>query len=105
MDTYNKINEARKILELPEEATFAEIKKNYRNLIRKWHPDRCKKDQEICKEMTAKIVAAYRTITAFCDRYRFSFSKDEVDNYQTDQEWWASRFGNDPLWGKVAEDK
>ena len=104
MDTYQKITEARKILELAEESTFAEIKRNYRKLIRQWHPDRCRKDKELCQEKTVEIVAAYKTITAFCDLYRFSFSKEEIDNYLTDQEWWANRFGNDPLWGKAAED-
>lgn len=101
MDTYQKITAAREILDLPEQATMAEIKGNYRKLIRQWHPDRCQKDQEHCKEMSAKIIAAYRTIVNFCDQYRFSFRQEEVHKYLTDKEWWSDRFGNDPLWGKM----
>lgn len=105
MNTYLKITIAREILELPEQATRAEIKSNYRKLIRQWHPDRCHKDQEACKEMSAKIISAYRTIIDFCDQYRFSFSQEEVQKYLTDKEWWSDRFGSDPLWGKTKEDK
>jgi len=38
MRKYQKIYEARKLLELPERATMDEIKTGYRNLIKKWHP-------------------------------------------------------------------
>lgn len=105
MNTYLKILSARKILELPEHATMAEIKGNYRRLIRQWHPDRCHHDQELCKEMSAKIIAAYRTIINFCDQYRFSFSQEEIQKYLTDKEWWSDRFGSDPLWGKTKEEE
>ncbi|MDD5759626.1 MAG: J domain-containing protein [Desulfobulbaceae bacterium] len=101
MDTYLKILDARKVLELPEQATMSEIKANYRKLIRQWHPDRCCKDQEQCKEMSTKIIAAYRIIVDFCDQYRFSFARDEVQKYLTDKEWWSDRFGDDPLWGHI----
>ena len=104
MNTYMKITVAREILELPEQATMAEIKGNYRKLIRQWHPDRCHQNQEACKEMSAKIIAAYRTIINFCNHYRFSFSQEEVRKYLTNQEWWTDRFGNDPVWGKTKEE-
>ena len=105
MNTYQQILAAREILELPEQATMAEIKGNYRKLIRQWHPDRCHHDQERCKEMSAKIIVAYRTIVKFCDQYRFSFSQDEVRKYLSDKEWWSDRFGSDPLWGKTKEEE
>jgi DnaJ-class molecular chaperone len=39
-----------------------EIKSNYRNLIRQWHPDTSKETREKCTEVTAGIIAAYNTI-------------------------------------------
>ncbi|MBW1841001.1 MAG: J domain-containing protein [Deltaproteobacteria bacterium] len=100
MDTYQKINEARTLLELPEKATMEEIKSNYRDLIQKWHPDRCKKSKEKCTEMTTRIIAAYEVICDYCRHYRFSFSQKEVKNYLSDEEWWLDRFGQSSLWGE-----
>jgi DnaJ-class molecular chaperone len=100
MNKYQEITEARKLLELPERATMEEIKVKYRNLTMKWHPDRCKETKEKCTEMTAKIVAAYRIIIEYCNHYKFSFSKEEVRNHLSEEEWWFERFGKDPLWGK-----
>ncbi len=84
---------------LPERATMAEIKANYRALIRKWHPDKCRTSNEECKEMTTKINAAYRVINDYCNNYKFSFSEKEVGNYLTAEEWWLKRFGRNYLWG------
>jgi len=86
------------VLGLPEQATMEEIRSAYRTLIRKWHPDSCTENREECKEMTTKIIRAYRTINDYCKNYRFSFSKGEVRNYLSAEEWWFERFGHTPLW-------
>jgi DnaJ-class molecular chaperone len=99
MNKYQEITEARKLLGLPERATMEEIKTNYRSLITKWHPDTCKETKQKCTEMTARLVAAYRIIIDYCSNYKFSFSKEEVRNHLSEEEWWFERFGNDPLWG------
>lgn len=98
MNTYEKITAARRLLELPEQATLAEIKANYRRLIKKWHPDNCSDNSGDHVAMTAKLNAAYRIVIAYCNQYRFSFSKDEINKYLPTDEWWFERFGNDPLW-------
>jgi preprotein translocase subunit Sec63 len=105
VDRFKEINEARKLLELDERATMDEIKSNYRRLLRRWHPDKCDGDVVQCKEMTKKIVDAYRIILAYCSQYRFSFAKEEVNNYLSGEEWWFERFGADPLWGKGGDSK
>ena len=99
MKKYEQVNTARILLELPERATMEEIKSNYRMLIRKWHPDQCKQDVEKCRKMTANIIAAYRILNDYCKNYKFSFSKEEVSNYLSAEEWWLERFGKNPLWG------
>ena len=97
MNKYQQITEARKLLELPERATMEDIKRNYRNLINAWHPDRCPQGKEKCTEMTAKIISAYRTIIDYCSSYQFSFSEEEVRHHLSDEEWWFERFGDTPL--------
>jgi len=99
MNKYQKITEARKLLELPERTTMKEIKSNYRSLLVKWHPDRCSENKEQCDEMTRKIIAAYKTIITYCNQYKYSFSKKEIRDYLPEDEWWFERFGDDPLWG------
>ena len=98
MNMFQKIDAARILLELPKHATMQELKSNYRVLIRKWHPDRCHENSEKCKEMTTRIIAAYRIISEYCKNYKFSFSKKEVSKYLSAEEWWMERFGHDPLW-------
>ncbi len=99
MNMFDKITEARKLLELPERATMKDIKSNYRSLLAKWHPDRCSEKKELCHEMTKKLNAAYKTIIAYCSQYQYSFSKEEMKNYLPQDELWLKQFGQDPLWG------
>ena len=55
--------------------------------------------------MTRKIIDAHKVIQAYCERYRFSFAKEEVNNYLSGEEWWFERFGDDPLWGRGKDTK
>ena len=105
MGLFEDINTARILLELPERATMECIKSQYRALIRKWHPDRCKVDEKTCREMTTRIIAAYRLINDYCKNYEFSFSKEEVSKYLSAEEWWFERFGRSPLWGEEQKPK
>jgi DnaJ-class molecular chaperone len=98
MKKYQQINEARMVLELPEQATMEQIKSNFRNLIRKWHPDRCRENKKKCREMTTRIIDAYRVINDYCKNYKFSFSEQEVKNYISAEEWWFERFGMNSLY-------
>ena len=96
---YKDILNAKELLNLPERASMKEIKTNYKTLIAKWHPDKCEKNKDECKEMTIKIVAAYKIITAYCKQYKYSFAKEEVKQYLSEEDWWFERFGDDPIWG------
>jgi len=98
VNKYQEITKARKLLELPEHATMEEIKANYRELLGRWHPDKCNDDTERCKEMTRKIIAAYEIIIEYCSHYTYSFTREELAKYLSGQDWWMERFGDDPLW-------
>ena len=95
---YEIITEARKTLELPEYATMKQIKNSYKRLIKKWHPDKNRESAESCEENTKKIIEAYKTISIYCNNYKYSFAVAEIEKYIDDEEWWFKRFGGDPLW-------
>jgi len=99
MDKYQVITNASTILELPESATMEQIKAHYRKLIKKWHPDSCSEKHEVCEEMSRKITDAYRIILDYCSNYMYSFKKEDVDKYLSEEELWYNRYGKDPIWG------
>ena len=100
MNKFQQIDESRRLLGLSELATMDEIKKNFRVLLHKWHPDKCKDDKLKCKEMAENIITAYKIIMKYCENYRYSFSKENVKNSHNNTEWWFDRYGDDPIWGK-----
>jgi DnaJ-class molecular chaperone len=102
---YKELTEARKFLDLPQEASLKEIKSKYRELLKKWHPDRCKENEEECQEMTRRIAAAYKLISTYIDRYKFSFKEEEVEKRLPPEELLREQFGNDHLWGQNKESK
>lgn len=102
---YQEVNEARIILDLPETATIESIKSNYRRLLAKWHPDKCRENKEECTQMTRKIISAYKTIMDYCAHYQYSFREASVKRQLSPEEWWFERFGNDPLWGTTRTQK
>ena len=97
---YKDIIEAKELLELPDRASMEEIKSNYRRLIGRYHPDRCRDNDEECSETAKRIIAAYNNITLYCNQYKYSFAEEELKKHLSDEEWWFERFGVDPLWGK-----
>lgn len=99
---YERLTKARTVLGLGEEATLDEIKKTFQELIRKWHPDKAGGNSELHHEKSRAIIEAYKTIMEYCKEYRISFSRETVNRYRSDEEFWWERFGHDPMWGPCA---
>ena len=57
-------SEAYEILGLAITATIQQVKKKYRELALKWHPDRNRTNKTQAEEMFVKINLAYETIMA-----------------------------------------
>ncbi|HON56723.1 MAG TPA: J domain-containing protein [bacterium] len=92
--------EALKILELEIPVSYIEIKTQYKKLLKKWHPDKCKKNQDECKQKTIEIVAAAKLLFDYIENYKFSFDdKNDTHNHSI-EDWWFNKFGNDSLWGQ-----
>jgi acyl carrier protein len=105
MGKYEELTKARKVLELHEFATLKEIKNKYRELLKEWHPDLCRENEAVRKQKTIEIINAYRIIMEYCEQYRFSFSREEIEKYLSPEELWAKQFGKDPIWGNYQDDE
>jgi len=73
---FDTVNQARQDLGLPEKVTEPEIKKAYRALAKKFHPDQAREDFET-EEAFRRIDASYKLLSKYCERnprkeYRFS---------------------------------
>lgn len=97
------IIKAADILGLHKKESLTDIKKKYRILAKKWHPDQCQEKQEECRKKMEEISWAYGIIKNYCRNYLFSFEKGNIMEHLPrdiqDQEKLRRQFGSDPLWG------
>lgn len=80
MIDYKKIDKARKILNLPEKASISSIKKAYYELTKRYHPDKCSKnnDPAFCKEKMHEITESYKILIKYCENYPISFLNEDI---------------------------
>jgi DnaJ-class molecular chaperone len=99
---WRNIEEAAALLQLGETATLGEIKRAYRHLSKKYHPDTKPEHAAEDEEHMYRLTAAYELLRRYCETYRFPLQRPdnahEYDLYDP-QEWWRARFGQDPIWG------
>ncbi len=98
-NNFEQIDKARKTLNLGETATLREIKKAYRELVKKYHPDKYEdKKKKKCEERMKEINKAYKLIMEYCESYRYSFTKKEIEDLYTK---YMKGFHEDWMWGPV----
>ena len=108
------IKAAAALLGLGEKATLAEIKKAYRRLSKKHHPDVQKhhpdvqkhhpdvqnnSKQKIEKVEMHSLTEAYQILLHYCTQYCFPLIPGDNEQPEGD-DWWFERFGHDSHWGK-----
>jgi molecular chaperone DnaJ len=78
MSINKKVNEALELLELTPGASMAEIKKSFRRLAMKYHPDKCcEKDREFCTEKFVAINRAREYLESYyTGNFRYVNEKD-----------------------------
>jgi preprotein translocase subunit Sec63 len=103
-EEWKKIIAARELLGLGEKATQAEIKKAFRRLSKKHHPDLAQKGEQGGEVTIQALTEAYQTLLDYCQNYRFPLVPGE-DQPLEGEDWWMDRFGDDPLWGPGPRDK
>jgi len=86
---------SKSLLGLRETSTLKEIKLKYKNLMKKWHPDKHIDELEKATKMSIQINEAYEVIMDYCNSYEYSFKEEDIrDKTYTPAEWWHSKFGN-----------
>jgi DnaJ-class molecular chaperone len=78
MANFDEIEEARKLLGLSEEATIKEIKKAYRKLAHRYHPDKLMEDNASESETMKRLNRAYKLLLDYCNEYKYSFREEDV---------------------------
>jgi len=95
LDKFEKVDKARKILGLGEKASKEEIKKRYRELMKKYHPDKTSENRKNLMKIK-DINWAYNIITSYCDEYEFSFKREDVERMNPELKL-NRQFGDDWL--------
>ena len=78
MANFTEIDEARKVLGLSEAATLKEIKKAYRTLAHRHHPDKHGGARSSEDETMKKLNWAYKLLVDYCSDYKYSFREEDV---------------------------
>jgi pantothenate kinase len=100
-----KIKEAADLLGLGDKASLAEIKKAYRRLSKKHHPDVLNNSKQKAEKIEMhKLSEAYKTLLHYCSEYRFPLVPGDNEKFEGD-DWWFDRFGHDHHWGKGSAPK
>jgi len=94
MKEAKEIEEARKLLEITKSATEDEAKRAYRNLVKKWHPDK------------NKTKNAHRNIQEINHAFEIIMKEKfgKIDPWQDYHRWWWKQYGNDPIWGNYVSE-
>jgi len=82
------------LLGLRETSTLKEIKNKYKNLMKKWHPDKHKDDPDKATKMSMAINEAYEVILEYCNSYEYPFDEESIKKSSySPAEWWHDKFG------------
>ena len=88
MANFTEIDEARKVLGLSEAATLKEIKRAYRTLAHRYHPDKYSNSVgEGAAETMKRLNWAYKLLLDYCDNYKYSFTEEDVTRTYPDEEY------------------
>ena len=88
MANFNEIEEARKLLGLGETATLKEIKRAYRTLAHRHHPDKHRSATgEETEETMKRLNWTYKLLMEYCTNYKYSFREEDVARTYPDDEY------------------
>jgi DnaJ-class molecular chaperone len=91
---FEALEHAREILDLHDRVSLAEIKEQYRTLMKRWHPDTCpEEDKALCEEKSRELTRAYDLLMEYVGNYKYSFTEAEVAMQLSGAEWWMNKFG------------
>jgi hypothetical protein len=93
-EEYKRLDWARRILELPEDVSFADIQEAYHERSRRWHPDQHEALQEDdCNRHMQEVNEAYRILREYVLLCPVSLRREDLRGPLNANEWWWDRFG------------
>jgi hypothetical protein len=99
---WQAIEQAKDLLQLGSKATLAEIKQAYHRQSKLHHPDVAGARAKESVDHMYRLTAAYELLMRYCSEFRFPLQQqldaDEDFDIYDPEDWWQSRFGQDPLW-------
>jgi len=74
-----KIKEALEFMDIPPLSSIKDIKRQYKKLSKKYHPDIIGDN-----EMMHKLNEAYNVLMDYCENYKFTFDEYEIKKQHPD---------------------
>jgi hypothetical protein len=102
-EEWQAINEARQLLHLDEQATLGEIKRAYRKMCQRHHPDVAGEESVADGVIIRELTRSYDLLMRYCNQFRIPLTPGDGEGMEDPEDWWMHRFGRDPLWGKKEE--
>jgi hypothetical protein len=92
---FDQLDRARRVLELPEVVSFADIQAAYYQQSRRWHPDHHDADpDDDCKRRMQEVNEAYAMLKKYFFLRPVSLRMEDLSEPLDVDEWWWNRFGN-----------
>jgi DnaJ-class molecular chaperone len=94
--TYEELQLALTEFDLSSQTTWKKIRARYRELVRRYHPD---KGEQADEGKIRRINAAYKVLSEYVGDYRFDFSREQfLDQYP--EERLREQFWSEKPWGE-----
>lgn len=83
--SFEKIDAARKLLNLEETATIMQIKGAYRNLAKKYHPDTTQESKKVSEKMMRGLNDAFNVLMEYTLNVPISFKKEDMSTQDLEE--------------------
>ncbi|MCF6175563.1 MAG: DnaJ domain-containing protein [Victivallaceae bacterium] len=103
--TVEKVEQAKRILQLPDVCSRTEIRSAYLRLAKQWHPDICTESNDECVKQFRQISNGWNFMKYLMEHYRYSLREADIKRYQESYEIKHQRRFGGGLWAGEVEDR
>jgi DnaJ domain len=102
--TVEKVEQAKRTLQLPDVCSRTEIRSAYMKLAKQWHPDVCTEKKAECIKRFRDISNGWNFMKYLMEHYRYSLREADIKLYQESYEIKHNRRFGGGLWAGEIED-